>query len=105
MSSRGSLTGGKGNLSNSGVGGGKAKSSDKPKTRSSRAGLQFPVGRLHRLLRKGKIGRMFFLCSTFLRAQFESSMRSFSPLKTANFRIHSFQAIIPNESAPARPSM
>ena len=31
--------------------GGKAKS--KSKSRSARAGLQFPVGRLHRLLRKG----------------------------------------------------
>merc|ERR1712059_222825 len=31
--------------------GGKVKS--KAKTRSSRAGLQFPVGRIHRLLRKG----------------------------------------------------
>jgi histone H2A len=31
--------------------GGKAKS--KGKTRSSRAGLQFPVGRIHRFLRKG----------------------------------------------------
>ena len=31
--------------------GGKAKS--KAKSRSSRAGLQFPVGRIHRLLRKG----------------------------------------------------
>ena len=31
--------------------GGKARA--KAKTRSSRAGLQFPVGRLHRLLRKG----------------------------------------------------
>ena len=31
--------------------GGKVKS--KAKTRSSRAGLQFPVGRMHRLLRKG----------------------------------------------------
>lgn len=30
---------------------GKAKG--KAKTRSSRAGLQFPVGRIHRLLRKG----------------------------------------------------
>lgn len=30
---------------------GKAKS--KSKSRSSRAGLQFPVGRIHRLLRKG----------------------------------------------------
>ena len=29
------------------------KSSTKPKSRSSRAGLQFPVGRMHRLLRKG----------------------------------------------------
>ncbi|KAJ3244205.1 Histone H2AX [Chytriomyces hyalinus] len=38
--------------------GGKGKSSGKAKTggaksRSSRAGLQFPVGRIHRLLRKG----------------------------------------------------
>ena len=32
--------------------GGKAKGG-KSKTRSSRAGLQFPVGRIHRLLRKG----------------------------------------------------
>ena len=29
------------------------KSKDKQKSRSSRAGLQFPVGRIHRLLRKG----------------------------------------------------
>lgn len=32
--------------------GGKTKS--KAKSRSSRAGLQFPVGRIHRLLRKGR---------------------------------------------------
>ena len=32
--------------------GGKAKEG-KSKSRSSRAGLQFPVGRIHRLLRKG----------------------------------------------------
>ena len=30
-----------------------AKGKNKQKTRSSRAGLQFPVGRLHRLLKKG----------------------------------------------------
>ena len=30
-----------------------AKSGQKSKTRSSRAGLQFPVGRVHRFLRKG----------------------------------------------------
>ena len=30
-----------------------AKSGTKSKTRSSRAGLQFPVGRVHRFLRKG----------------------------------------------------
>uniref|UniRef100_A0A023FWL6 Histone H2A n=1 Tax=Amblyomma parvum TaxID=251391 RepID=A0A023FWL6_AMBPA len=30
-----------------------AKSSKAPKSRSARAGLQFPVGRIHRLLRKG----------------------------------------------------
>ena len=33
--------------------GGKAKSATKAKSRSSRAGLQFPVGRVHRLLRNG----------------------------------------------------
>ena len=33
--------------------GGKVKG--KAKSRSSRAGLQFPVGRIHRLLRKGNI--------------------------------------------------
>ena len=31
-----------------------SKSSGKSKTRSSRAGLQFPVGRIHRHLRKGQ---------------------------------------------------
>merc|ERR1711872_1122909 len=30
-----------------------AKSKSKPKSRSSRAGLRFPVGRIHRLLRSG----------------------------------------------------
>ena len=30
---------------------------DKPKSRSTRAGLQFPVGRIHRHLRKGNYGR------------------------------------------------
>ncbi|KAJ1361935.1 imidazoleglycerol-phosphate dehydratase [Parelaphostrongylus tenuis] len=33
--------------------GGKAKTGGKTKSRSSRAGLQFPVGRIHRMLRKG----------------------------------------------------
>ena len=33
--------------------GGKSKSGGKAKSRSSRAGLQFPVGRIHRKLRKG----------------------------------------------------
>ncbi|CAI4226667.1 unnamed protein product [Auanema sp. JU1783] len=33
--------------------GGKAKTGGKAKSRSTRAGLQFPVGRLHRMLRKG----------------------------------------------------
>lgn len=39
------------NMSGRGKQGGKARA--KAKTRSSRAGLQFPVGRVHRLLRKG----------------------------------------------------
>ncbi|XP_041961355.1 histone H2A-like [Alosa sapidissima] len=38
-------------MSGRGKTGGKARA--KAKTRSSRAGLQFPVGRVHRLLRKG----------------------------------------------------
>uniref|UniRef100_A0ABM5EQS7 Histone H2A n=1 Tax=Pogona vitticeps TaxID=103695 RepID=A0ABM5EQS7_9SAUR len=42
MSGRGKVGGG---------GGGKARA--KAKSRSSRAGLQFPVGRVHRLLRRG----------------------------------------------------
>lgn len=40
----------------SGRGKGKAKGS-KSKTRSSRAGLQFPVGRIHRFLRQGNYGQ------------------------------------------------
>ena len=40
----------------SGRGKGKAKGT-KSKTRSSRAGLQFPVGRIHRHLRKGNYGQ------------------------------------------------
>ncbi|XP_053188119.1 uncharacterized protein LOC128371765 [Scomber japonicus] len=39
------------NMSGRGKGAGKVRA--KAKTRSSRAGLQFPVGRVHRLLRKG----------------------------------------------------
>ncbi|KAI2645617.1 Histone H2B [Labeo rohita] len=41
-------------MSGMGKTGGKARA--KTKTRSSRAGLQFPVGRVHRLLRKGNYG-------------------------------------------------
>jgi histone H2A len=33
--------------------GGKASADGKTQSRSSRAGLQFPVGRVHRLLKKG----------------------------------------------------
>ena len=33
-----------------------AKAKKASKTRSSRAGLQFPVGRVHRLLRRGNYG-------------------------------------------------
>ncbi|RXN05819.1 histone H2A-like protein [Labeo rohita] len=41
-------------MSGRGKTGGKARA--KAKTRSSRAGLQFPVGHVHRLLRKGNYG-------------------------------------------------
>ena len=37
--------------------GGKAGGEGKTQSRSAKAGLQFPVGRVHRLLKKGKIGR------------------------------------------------
>ena len=41
-------------MSGRGKSGGKSKSKEgKSKTRSSRAGLQFPVGRVHRFLKKG----------------------------------------------------
>jgi histone H2A len=33
--------------------GGKASADSKTQSRSARAGLQFPVGRVHRLLKKG----------------------------------------------------
>eukprot|EP01101_Sappina_pedata_P008654 TRINITY_DN4843_c1_g1_i1.p1 TRINITY_DN4843_c1_g1~~TRINITY_DN4843_c1_g1_i1.p1 ORF type:complete len:167 (-),score=97.74 TRINITY_DN4843_c1_g1_i1:379-816(-) len=36
------------------VGGGKRKKGEPAKTRSMRAGLQFPVGRIHRLIRQGR---------------------------------------------------
>uniref|UniRef100_UPI00358E468C histone H2A type 1-H-like n=1 Tax=Myxine glutinosa TaxID=7769 RepID=UPI00358E468C len=42
-------------MSGRGKGGGKARA--KAKTRSSRAGLQFPVGRVHRHLRKGNYAK------------------------------------------------
>ncbi|XP_067884251.1 histone H2A-like [Heterodontus francisci] len=41
-------------MSGRGKTGGKARA--KAKSRSSRSGLQFPVGRVHRLLRKGNYG-------------------------------------------------
>ncbi|KAI6040930.1 histone H2A [Pisolithus marmoratus] len=40
-----------------GKGGGKVHESDKNVTRSTRAGLQFPVGRIHRMLRRANIGK------------------------------------------------
>jgi len=36
-----------------GKSGGKAGADNKSQSRSSKAGLQFPVGRVHRLLKKG----------------------------------------------------
>eukprot|EP00835_Amoeboradix_gromovi_P001953 NODE_100_length_20777_cov_0.240884.p15 type:complete len:144 gc:universal NODE_100_length_20777_cov_0.240884:19486-19917(+) len=41
------------NMAGAGKGGKKEASGAKSKSRSSKAGLQFPVGRIHRLLRKG----------------------------------------------------
>jgi len=40
-------------MSGRGKGAKGASKDSKPKTRSARAGLQYPVGRMHRLLRKG----------------------------------------------------
>ena len=40
-------------MAGAGKGGKKEASGTKSKSRSSKAGLQFPVGRIHRLLRKG----------------------------------------------------
>ncbi|CEH13364.1 histone h2a [Ceraceosorus bombacis] len=40
-------------MSSGGKSGGKTGSDSKSQSRSAKAGLQFPVGRIHRLLRKG----------------------------------------------------
>ena len=48
--------------------GGKVKG--KAKSRSSRAGLQFPVGRIHRLLRKGNYYNYFQNCEISLFLKF-----------------------------------
>ncbi|GAA5970987.1 hypothetical protein JCM3765_002285 [Sporobolomyces pararoseus] len=40
-------------MSSGGKSGGKSGSESKAQSRSAKAGLQFPVGRIHRLLRKG----------------------------------------------------
>ncbi|XP_016414747.1 histone H2A-like [Sinocyclocheilus rhinocerous] len=53
-------------MSGRGKTGGKARA--KAKTRSSRAGLQFPVGRVHRLLRKGHYRRCFSAKATIASA-------------------------------------
>uniref|UniRef100_UPI00358EBC54 histone H2A-like n=1 Tax=Myxine glutinosa TaxID=7769 RepID=UPI00358EBC54 len=44
-------------MSGRGKGGGKIRVKANAKSRSSRAGLQFPVGRVHRHLRKGNYAR------------------------------------------------
>ena len=53
-------------MSGKGKGGKSAKISHAKKSRSSKAGLQFPVGRVHRMLRKGnyceRIGRSTLTC-------------------------------------------
>ncbi|XP_015453767.1 histone H2A type 1-H-like [Pteropus alecto] len=57
-------------MSGRGKQGGKARA--KAKTRSSRAGLQFPVGRVHRLLRKGSYAeRVGASASVYLAAVLE----------------------------------
>ena len=42
---------------------GKGKSAKKAVSRSSKAGLQFPVGRIARYLKKGKVGPGTYLAS------------------------------------------
>ena len=45
---------------------GKGKSAKKAVSRSSKAGLQFPVGRIARYLKKGKVRRLFLLVAALL---------------------------------------
>jgi len=63
-------------MSSGGKSGGKAgDASSKAQSRSAKAGLQFPVGRIHRLLRKGNYAQrvgagapgMYLHLSIFLR--------------------------------------
>ncbi|KAK2504828.1 hypothetical protein MC885_021622 [Smutsia gigantea] len=65
-------------MSGRGKQGGKARA--KAKTRSSRAGLQFPVGRVHRLLRKGNYAeRVGAGAPVYLAAVLENCSFSQSP--------------------------
>ena len=65
----------------SGRGKGGAAVKAKSKTRSSRAGLQFPVGRVHRLLRKGNYGERIHPLYRSLRGEWEPT-RFAGQLKT-----------------------
>ncbi len=48
---------------------GKGKSAKKAVSRSSKAGLQFPVGRIARYLKKGKVCLQLYACSNVLVSQ------------------------------------
>ena len=77
--------------------GGKVKS--KAKTRSSRAGLQFPVGRIHRLLRKGMYTFFVLVASNF---HLVVRVDLFCVLI---FHPFSLQATMVNVSVPVLPSI
>ncbi len=69
-------------MSGRGKTGGKTRA--KAKTRSSRAGLQFPVGRVHRLLRKGNYAQRVGAGARFIWPLYSSiwRLRSWSWLET-----------------------
>ncbi|KAI3374028.1 hypothetical protein L3Q82_022585 [Scortum barcoo] len=90
------------NMSGRGKGAGKTRA--KAKTRSSRAGLQFPVGRVHRLLRKGNYAqRVGAGAPVYLAAVLEYLTAEILELAGNAARDNKKTRIIPRPPAAGRP--
>ncbi|XP_041038163.1 histone H2A-beta, sperm-like isoform X3 [Carcharodon carcharias] len=89
-------------MSGRGKTGGKARS--KARSRSSRAGLQFPVGRVHRLLRKGNYAeRVGAGAPVYLAAVLEYLTAEILELAGNAARDNKKTRIIPSRQRASRP--